>query len=68
MHKRPDLKSPKTFNEKLQWMELYYHKPEFMEKIEREYIIPTLGMLADPDEIDFDKRPNQLLVPHACQR
>ena len=56
-HKIADLKDPKTFNEKLQWLKLYDRKPEYTnmvdkyeakkyvsERIGEEYIIPTLGL------------------------
>lgn len=74
--KRLRLKDPKTFNEKLQWLKLYYRKPIMtkcvdkyevrafiMEKIGAEYLIPLVG---GPwkrfDEIDFDKLPEQFVL------
>ena len=70
-----NLKKPKTFNEKLQWLKLYYHKPEFTtmvdkyevkqyikDKIGEQYVIPLLGVWDSPDEIDFDKLPNQFVL------
>ena len=74
-HRKLHLDNPVRFNEKLQWLKLYYHKPEFTvmvdkvkakdyvaEKIGSQYIIPTLGVWEDPDDIDFDKLPDQFVL------
>lgn len=71
----PNLKNPKTFNEKLQWLKLYDHNPLYTklvdkyeakkivgEQIGSEYIIPTLGVWDKFDDIDFDKLPNQFVL------
>lgn len=73
--KRLNLKSPQTFNEKLQWLKLYYRKPLFTrmvdkysvrayitERIGSEYLIPSLGIWDDPDQINFDTLPNQFVL------
>ena len=65
-HKFPNLKNPKTYNEKLQWMKLndhneLYHtladKYEVKKYVENligsEYVIKTLGVYDSFDEIDF---------------
>lgn len=70
-----DLENPTTFNEKLQWLKLYDRNPEYTimvdkylakkyvaDKIGEEYIIPTLGVWDNPDEIDFDKLPDQFVL------
>lgn len=70
-----NLHNPKTFNEKLQWLKLYDRKPEYTtmvdkyavkkyvaDKIGEQYIIPTLGVWDNPDEIDFDKLPDQFVL------
>ena len=75
MGKFPNLKNPKTFNEKLQWLKLYNRKPEYTtmvdkyevkkyvaDKIGEEYIIPTLGVWDSFDDIDFDKLPDQFVL------
>ena len=79
--KEPDLENPQTFNEKLQWLKLYYRKPEFSQMVDKceakkyvekvigpEYIIPTLGVWRSFDEIDFDKLPQQFVLKctHDC--
>lgn len=73
--KFPNLKNPKTFNEKLQWLKLHDRNPEYTkmvdkyavreyikEKIGEEYLIPLLGVWDSFDEIDFDKLPEQFVL------
>lgn len=75
MGKRPDLKNPKTYNEKLQWLKLHDRKPEYTrmvdkyevksyvgERIGQEYIIPTFGVWERFDDIDFDSLPDQFVL------
>lgn len=75
MGKKLDLKNPKTYNEKLQWLKLYDRRPEYtimvdkyrvrdyVEKtIGKEYLIPLLGKWDDPDEIDIDALPDQFVL------
>ena len=70
-----DFEAPKTFNEKLQWLKLYDRKPEYTimvdkyeakkyvaDKIGAEYVIPTIGIYDNFDEIDFDELPNQSVI------
>lgn len=70
-----NLDNPQTYNEKLQWLKLYYRKPELSklvdkyevkkyvaDKIGGEYIIPTYGVWDSFDEIDFDKLPNKFVL------
>ena len=71
----PNLKDPKTFNEKLQWLKLNNQKPEYTTMVDKhlvkayvadmvgqEYIIPTLGVWETADQIDFDALPNQFVL------
>lgn len=75
MGKKLDLKNPKTFNEKLQWLKLYDRKPEYTKMVDKyevkkyvagiigeEYIIPTLGVWGSFDDIDFDMLPDQFVL------
>lgn len=75
MQKNPNLKKPKTFNEKIQWLKLYNRNPEFSamvdkyevkklisEKIGEEYLIPTLGIWDKIEDIDFDSLPEQFVL------
>lgn len=70
-----NLKEPKTFNEKLQWLKLYNRRSEYTvlvdkyrvrdyikDNIGEEYLIPLLGVWDDPDEIDFDKLPEKFVL------
>lgn len=75
MGKRLHLKNPKTFSEKLQWLKLYDRRSEYTIMVDKvkvkefvasilgeEYVIPTLGVWHDPDEIDFDKLPDKFVI------
>lgn len=75
LKKNLNLDNPQTFNEKLQWLKLYDRKPEYTTMVDKyavkkyvadiigeEYIIPTLGVWNQFDEIDFDKLPNQFVL------
>ena len=75
MGKRLNLKNPKTFSEKLQWLKLFDRRPEYTimvdkvkakeyvaAKLGEEYIIPTLGVWDDPDQIDFDALPDRFVL------
>ena len=71
----PNLKSPQTYNEKLQWLKLHNKNPLYTqlvdkievrnyikEKIGSEYLVPLLGTWNSFDDIDFDKLPNQFVL------
>lgn len=73
--KKLNLKDPKLFNEKLQWLKLYdrkdiyttmvdkYEAKKYVEKsIGVKYIIPTLGVWDNFDDINFDKLPNKFVL------
>lgn len=75
MNRKLDLENPKTFNEKLQWLKLYNRKDLYTkvvdkylvreyikEKLGEEYLIPLIGIWDDPDDIDFNKMPNQFVL------
>ena len=75
LHRKLDLKNPKTFNEKLQWLKLHDRKTEYTvmvdkyeakryvaERIGEQYIIPTLGIWEHFDEINFESLPNQFVL------
>ena len=75
MKKRLNLKNPKTFNEKLQWLKLHDRKEIYTTMVDKyeakkyvasiigeEYIIPTLGVYDSFDDIDFSKLPNQFVI------
>ena len=71
----PNLKDPKTFNEKLNWLKLHNRKDEYtmmvdkyavkqyiQEKIGAEYVVPYLGIYDSVDEIDEAMLPNQFVI------
>ena len=74
--KRLNLKEPKTFNEKVQWLKLHDRRPLYVqlvdkyevrqhitEKIGKQYLIPLLGGPWNSfDEIDFDALPDQFVL------
>lgn len=73
--KKLNLKNPKTFNEKLQWIKLYDRKSKYSEMVDKyeakkyvkkiigeQYIIPTIGVWNSFDEIDFDSLPDQFVL------
>ena len=72
---RLDLKHPKTFNEKLQWLKLYDRNPLYTtlvdkyavkqwvaDKIGEQYVIPTLAVYDSVDEICWDDLPKQFVM------
>ena len=73
--KKLNLKNPKGFNEKIQWLKLNYHRPEYTRMVDKyevkelvasiigdEYIIPTIGVWNHFDEINFDELPDKFVL------
>lgn len=71
----PNLKNPQTFSEKLQWLKLYNRRPEYTKMVDKyavkeyvaniigeEYVIPTLGVWNKPEDIEWDKLPDQFVL------
>lgn len=70
-----NLNNPVTYNEKLQWLKLYDHRPIYTtmvdkyavkqfvaKKIGSDYVIPLLGVWDSPEDIDFEKLPNAFVL------
>jgi len=70
-----NLKNPKTFNEKMQWLKLYDRNPEYHKMVDKyeakfiianrigsEYVIPNYGVWDKFEEIEFNKLPNQFVL------
>ena len=71
-----DLKNPRTFNQKLQWLKLYDRKPLYTQMVDkyavRQYIAEKIGaehlipMVGGPwnsaEEIEFDALPEQFVL------
>jgi hypothetical protein len=75
MGRKLDLQTPKTYNEKLQWLKLYDRNPQYIklvdkyevrkyiaDKIGKEYLIPLLGVWNKFEDIEFDKLPEQFVL------
>jgi hypothetical protein len=75
MNQQLDLKNPKTFNAKLQYLKLHDRKPLYTKLVDKfevkkyvadligeEYIIPTLGVWEKFDDIDFAKLPEKFVL------
>ena len=77
LHKNLDLKKPKTFNEKIQWMKLYYYPKNKLivhcadKYAVRKYIkakgygdrlVPLLGVWDRAEDIDWDKLPDKFVL------
>lgn len=73
--KKLNLDNPITYNEKLQWLKLYDRNPEYTKMVDKyavkqyvasvigeEYIIPTLNVWDNVDDIDFDSLPDQFVL------
>lgn len=70
-----NLVNPQTFNEKIQWLKLYDHNPNYpnmVDKIEAKkivsdkigcyYTIPTFGVWDNFEDIEFESLPNQFVL------
>ena len=70
-----NLKNPKTYNQKIQWLKLYNTNPLYSkmvdkfqvrdiitEKLGSEYLIPLLDIWSCFEEIDFSKLPAQFVL------
>ena len=70
-----NIEAPTTFNEKLNWLKLYYHNPllhKLVDKYEvkryvnniigKEHLTMTYGVYETPKDIDYDKLPNQFVL------
>lgn len=81
MGKTCDLGSPKTFNEKIQWMKVWgspplygvladkYEVREYVaDRIGSQHLVPLLGVWESPHEIDFSTLPDKFVLKatHGC--
>lgn len=70
-----NLENPKTYNEKLNWLKLNDRNPEYIKLVDKyevkkfvsniigeEYVIPTIGIWDNFDDINFDLLPNQFVL------
>lgn len=70
-----NLDNPQTYNEKLQWLKLYDRKSIYSKMVDKyeakkyvaeiigeEFIIPTLGLWNEFEDINFDMLPDQFVL------
>ncbi|HEM3725314.1 TPA: glycosyl transferase [Streptococcus suis] len=71
-----DLKNPKTFNEKINWLKIHNRNPLFTKMADKidaktyieeilgttDYTVPTLGVWDKPEEIDYSSLPEQFVL------
>lgn len=75
MGKSLNLKDPKAYSEKLQWLKLYNHDPLYTtlvdklnvkeyvaKKIGEEHVIPLIASWDNVEDIDWDSLPNQFVM------
>jgi hypothetical protein len=73
--KKLHLNSPKTYNEKMQWLKLYNRRPEYIQMVDKyevrkfvtecvgaQYLIPLLGVWDKTEEIDFSLLPAKFVL------
>lgn len=73
--KKLDLKKPIEFNQKIQWLKVYYHPPTLnvladkyavrdyvKEKIGEQYLNDLYGVYNKPSEIDYKKLPDRFIL------
>lgn len=70
-----NLEAPVLYTEKLQWLKLYDHRPEYTRMVDKyavkdyiaatigpEYVVPLLGVWERAEDIDFDILPQQFVL------
>ena len=75
LNKKVNLKNPRNFNEKLQWLKLYDKNPLYTNLVDKykvrnyvkecigqEYLIPLLGVWDDFNEINFSQLPDKFVL------
>ena len=75
MGEAPNLDTPVLYTEKLQWLKLYDHRPEYTRMVDKyeakrlvaetigeEYVVPLLGVWDRVEDIDFDALPHRFVL------
>lgn len=75
MGEKLNLKNPRTYNEKVQWLKRYDRNPVYTVLVDKyevkqyikktigeEHLIPTLGIWNNFEEIDFESLPEQFVL------
>lgn len=71
----PNLENSRTFNEKIQWLKIFYRnklltkcadkyfvRDYIQKKIGHRYLIPLIGVYDNENQINFNKLPNQFVL------
>ena len=74
-HRALNWEQPTTFNEKLNWLKLYDRQTKYIQMVDKvavkdyvasvigtEYVIPTIAVWDKPEDIEWDKLPNQFVL------
>ena len=72
---KPDLRAPRNYNEKLQWLKLHDRKPVYTQWVDKyevkeyvrrtlgeEYVVPAYGVWDSFDDIDWDCLPERFVL------
>lgn len=75
LNRKLNLKSPRTFNEKIQWLKLYDHNPIYPRLVDKyevrqyvrdmvgeKYLVPLIGMYNTVEKIPFDELPAEYVL------
>lgn len=75
MNRKLNLEKPVSYNEKLQWLKIFDHNPDYTimgdkylvkkyvaQIIGEEYIIPTIGVWNNAKDIDFNALPEKFVL------
>lgn len=75
MNRKLNLDSPQRFTEKLQWLKLYDHNPKYPALVDKYevksyiaqligegYLIPTIGVWNNTEEIDWEGLPDRFVL------
>lgn len=71
----PNLKNPKSYVEKIQWLKLYDHNPLYTSLVDKylvkdyitkvvgkEYTVPTIGIWDKAEDIEFENLPDKFVL------
>lgn len=75
MGRRLNLDNPQTYNEKLQWLKLYNHNPQYTQYVDKVkvkalitkaigggYVVPTIAVWDTVEDIDWQQLPNSFVI------
>lgn len=75
MGKKPNMSNPQTFQEKIQWLKIHYKRKDMHKLVDKyevkkivsqmigdQYVIPTVGIYNNVEEIPFDILPKRFVV------